>query len=230
MDSLSQNSPHDNTHQKCCTKCRERFPATPQFFQRDKHTSDGLRPDCKVCRAQWNAERREEKRAYNRAYYHDHPENRDRIIAQQREYRKDPEVKAQKYAYNNQPDQREYRRLYLKEYNHRPDIKERDREAKEIAKKNRRAHQKAIAGSYTLAQIEDLLNRQKHKCYYCSRKFEKRNGKHVYHIDHTFPIDRVVGTDIPANDISYLVLACPSCNHKKSNKFPWEWPEGGRLL
>jgi hypothetical protein len=234
VDTLPQHAQESNNPEKRCTKCGDVFPTTPEFFQRDKHTRDGLRPDCKRCRTQWNAERREEKHAYNQAYYHDQSENRDRILAQRKEnYRDNPETRQYALDYNKRSDVREYQRTYLKEYNQRPEIKERDREARRIAKKNRRAHAKAIPGSYTSAQIQDLLKRQKYRCYYAAcgyTRFEQRDGKYIYHVDHTFPINRVVGTDIPANDISYLVLACPSCNHKKSDKFPWEFPEGGRLL
>jgi len=90
--------------------------------------------------------------------------------------------------------------------------------------------QKGILGVHTLEQIQKQLKRQRHCCYYCSLKFQKSKGGYVYHVEHTFPLSRVVGTDIPANDISYLVLACPTCNIKKGDKFPWEFPEGGRLL
>ncbi len=94
----------------------------------------------------------------------------------------------------------------------------------------RRARQRAVPGSHTPEQIQEQLIRQRRKCYYCRGKFEKRGNQYVFHIEHTFPLSRVVGTDIPANDIGYLVLACPTCNFKKRDKFPWEWPEGGRLL
>jgi 5-methylcytosine-specific restriction endonuclease McrA len=33
-----------------------------------------------------------------------------------------------------------------------------------------------------------------------------------------------------SNDISNIVLACPSCNLQKGTRLPHEWPEGGRLL
>jgi hypothetical protein len=36
--------------------------------------------------------------------------------------------------------------------------------------------------------------------------------------------------DIPANDISYLVISCGPCNVSKGARFPWEWIDGGRLL
>jgi 5-methylcytosine-specific restriction endonuclease McrA len=228
---LSHHTP-DSNPQKRCTKCRKLLPATAEFFQRNKTVKDGLRPDCKVCVKEFRntLEKKAKTQVYNRAYYAD-ADKRDRYLTQRKDnYRNDPEVRQQALDYNKRPDVREYQRSYLKEYNQRPEVKERDREARRIAKKNRRAHAKEISGSYTVKQIQDLLKRQKYKCYYCTCKFEQRDGKYVYHIEHTFPINRIAGTAIPANDISYLVLACPSCNHKKSDKFPWEFPEGGRLL
>jgi len=106
-----------------------------------------------------------------------------------------------------------------------------------IYQRNREIRKKAIAGTHTAAQIEEQLKRQKYRCYYAAcgyAKFKrvKENGrwKYLYHVDHTFPLSRVAGTDIPANDMSYLVLACDHCNESKRNRFPWEWPEGNRLL
>jgi hypothetical protein len=93
-----------------------------------------------------------------------------------------------------------------------------------------------VKGTYTVAQIQEQLKRQKYKCYYgaCGfAKFKKDSTKpygYDCHIEHTYPISRISGTGIPGNDISYLVLACPRCNEMKFNKFPWEFYEGGRLL
>lgn len=104
---------------------------------------------------------------------------------------------------------------------------------KKAADHRREARKKAVTGTYTSDQIQSLLKRQKYKCYYAScgfAKFKKQKGQYIYHIDHTFPISRVAGTDIPANGIDYIVLACPSCNERKNKKFPWEFFEGGRLL
>jgi hypothetical protein len=35
---------------KRCTRCREEYPATPEFFHRDKNRIDGLTPACATCR------------------------------------------------------------------------------------------------------------------------------------------------------------------------------------
>lgn len=34
---------------KRCSKCKQPFPATPEFFRRDKTNKDGLRVECKKC-------------------------------------------------------------------------------------------------------------------------------------------------------------------------------------
>jgi hypothetical protein len=47
-----------NIATKTCTKTGKAFPATPEFFYRDKSQKDGLSP--------WS---KEAERAYNKAYY-----------------------------------------------------------------------------------------------------------------------------------------------------------------
>src|SRR6266581_1000839 len=91
------------------------------------------------------------------------------------------------------------------------------------------SRKQAVLGNHTPEQIQEQLHRQKRKCYYCHDRLKKIKGNYIYHVDHTFPLSRVAGTDIPANDIAYLVITCPTCNKSKSDKFPWEFFEGGRL-
>src|SRR5258708_25371933 len=158
------------------------------------------------------------------------------------------------FFYRNKSDLTSRCKSCINDYNRRPEVLERDRKRKKNEysrpdvrarratwhhnnlelwknyKHVRRARQKDISGTHTPEQIQDLLKRQKHKCYYCSIRLKRIKGKYIYHIDHTFPLSRVAGSDIPANDISYLVLTCPTCNKKKRDKFPWEFAEGGRLL
>src|SRR6267154_1063749 len=229
---------------KRCTKCGEEFPATPEFFHRMKQSKDGLRPNCKVCMRKnvLEGQRRPEMHARRLAYmktYNSRPEVRARNIA----WHKRPEVREYQRIYEHRPEikertrirQKDYRSLpevqaYIRSrykiYRKRPEVRQRSR----VHARTRDARKKTIQGTHTAQHIQDLLKRQRYKCYYCRDKFEKRKGRYVYHVDHTFPVSRVAGTDIPANDISYLVLACPTCNQRKQDKYPWEWPEGGRLL
>ncbi len=233
MDSLSSDIP---LRQCSNPDCKQWFPATPEFFFRKKAHKDGLEGCCKEChkrrdraynnrpeiiehrRIQTKAYRslpevKERRRVNLKTAYQSHSDVRERVSRANKKYRSRPEVKEHIHA-------RE------KAYASRPETKEKDR----MYSHKRIARKKAIPGTYTPEQIQDLLKRQKHRCYYCSVKFERANGRYAYHIDHTFPLSRVAGTDIPANDISYLVLACPTCNISKQNKYPWEWHEGGKLL
>ena|SRR5216683_40746 len=96
------------------------------------------------------------------------------------------------------------------------------------------ARKKGAPGSYTAAQIQDQLKRQKYRCYYlrCGQtKFPKdKKGPYGYrfHIEHVIPISRTEYE--PHNDMSNIVLACVSCNESKRDKLPHEWIEGGRLF
>jgi hypothetical protein len=298
MDTLPLFDLNGNPLEKRCSKCRRFFPATLEFFNKDKKHTDGLRSDCKECRKSPNqrpqyhlrnaeglkqCSRCKEWKPPTTDYYHHNKEAKDGFLSKCKDCCKDYRKQnreheaARSKAYSLRPEVQERRRAYerglrnnpetrdayqsrrnasyykpenyarLKEYYKRPEVRARKNENTKKryhdpvvgprVKEQRRAHtlryqakKQSIPGTYTFEQIQDLLKRQKHKCYYCSAKFEKKDGRYQYHIDHTFPLSRIEGTDIPANDISYLVLACPFCNMSKSNKFPWEWPEGGRLL
>ncbi len=237
---------------KCYGKEQKTFRSKPEVQERMQAKSKeySARPEVKEQKSKYNKDHWDE--------YYSRPEVHVHKLAYAKERRNKPEVKqySQEYmqtyrpAYYCQPENREHKRDHDKEYFRRPEVQERERIRRKkynqiylarpevqlrrlVNKRNRDARKKSIAGTYTSEQIQEQLKRQHYRCYYAAcghATFEQRNGKYVYHIDHTFPINRVAGTDIPANDISYLVLACPSCNQSKSDKFPWEWPEGGRLL
>jgi hypothetical protein len=150
---------------------------------------------------------------HGKAYYQLH---RERISQNSTTYRQ---------THKEQVKQRSQRqnRLYREKYPER----------RRVYEHNREARKRAIEGTHTAAQIAEQLKRQHYKCYYAKcgfAKFKKVKGKYVYHVEHTYPLSRVVGMDIPANDMSYLVLSCSHCNESKGSKFPWEWIEGGRLM
>ena len=258
---MSDIIPQDDIPLKRCSnpECHKWFPATPEFFHRHKGMKDGLQLQCKECRSK-RAKRdnaRPEVRARNQAQkqaYDSQPENRERKKARestrQKERRNNPETRESVLAhdkeYRSRPDVREKRRANWKAWHSCPENKERVRtqrkkrrsrhevrERRREQQHSREARKKAVAGTHTATQIQELLKRQQYRCYYAAcghARFEKINGKYIYHVDHTFPLNRVAGSDVPANDISYLVLACPTCNQRKGDKYPWEWAEGGKLL
>jgi len=269
--------------QKRCTgPCGQEYPATTEFFHRNKGT---LCSRCKSCKngaekirnsdpevkkrrsdrgkayrngTEGRKRESERKKIYHsrpevkkhrsvyHKNYHSRPEVQERRKDREKTHRDNPEIQEHRRAYgrvyssrlirknyrknyNNRLDVQEHRRTVVKAYRNRPEIQDLYR----VHARNRYARKKAVAGAYTPEQIQDQLRRQKHRCYYAAcghAKFKKTKDRYVYHIEHTFPVSRVAGSDIPANDIGYLVLTCPACNISKGDKFPWEWPEGGRLL
>jgi hypothetical protein len=217
-------------HKICKGPCGRTLPATLEFWYHKDRGKYGLNSHCKECIAEeWKWSDR-------------HPDTKKRMIAKQKEYQARPEARNKKRAhdklYHARPEIKKHKQEYSKEYRSLPETKEHGKEYRRrpeikeynrIQRHKRRALQGSIGGTHTPEQIQDQLKRQKHKCYYCRKRFEKKDSRYIYHIEHTFPLSRVAGTDIPANSMGYLVLACPSCNSSKGNKFPWEWPEGGRL-
>jgi HNH endonuclease len=168
----------------------------------------------------------ESKRQYSRAhkeeiraYRHKH---RERTLAGQRmryhaRYKEYQREQTKKYRATNREWLLENKRQYYKT----PHGRLIDR----IHRHKRRAQKLGAGGSYTHAQIQDQLKRQKYKCYWNHEKFEKKDGRYIYHIDHIVPLAKG-GT----NDIDNVVLACPTCNLRKSDKLLHEFPDFGRLL
>jgi len=280
MDTLPHHASEGNTPLKRCPKCGVTYPATSEFFWRDKTAKDGLRTPCRQCRLKPpkvsgvpEGHRRCSvckvilpattdffhrngksglyqqckicKRKTQKAYL-SNPETYKYRLAHHRDYMRRADIRErtriQGLAYRQRPGYHEHRRAYKKAHYQivRDHIRSQNRAYYRRVSvsthqwrtygQNRRSRKRGVSGTYTPQQIQELLKRQRYCCYYCHDKFERRGRGYVYHIDHTFPLSRVIGTDIPANDISYLVLSCPTCNLRKGDKFPWEFPEGGRLL
>jgi 5-methylcytosine-specific restriction endonuclease McrA len=89
--------------QKQCTKCKETFPATKDYFYSHVKAKDGLNNECRPCalerRHEYVAKNREQVNARGRARYKENPEP---IKAKRREYVAEhhEEVKAQKRAHH----------------------------------------------------------------------------------------------------------------------------------
>lgn len=195
-----------------------------------------------------NPEAQARQHDYNHAYYYDpenhdqvlaqkktyYQENREDILTQKRIYASDPGVRVQKCNYNHAYYEDDENRSHISKHQKSryglPEVQEQRRaycqlpQTKAIYRThshNRRALEHHALGKHTPQQIKEQYARQKGKCHYCRNKVEW--GKH--HIDHVVPISRG-----GSNDISNLVIACPTCNQRKHRKLPHEWPEGGRLL
>jgi len=87
----------------------------------------------------------------------------------------------------------------------------------------RRARLRGAGGSYSAADIQHILSRQKGQCAEPTCRVELGD---VYHVDHIVPLARG-GSNWPKN----LQCLCRKCNIEKWAKDPIQWAqEKGRLL
>jgi len=189
---------------KRCCRCQQEYPATAEYFHRDKTRKDGLCHYCKTC-----VKERQKKydmagtskrwRLANPKRSKEHWDNwtkRNRKSARER-YRE--------YYKQNIEHMREYQR---KRYQ-LPHLKA----AHAARERTRRARLAGAEGTHTQADIERLKHHQHNKCYWCGEDISQE-----YHVDHYIPLSRG-GSNYPDN----LVLACPACNLSRGNKLPDEW-------
>lgn len=221
---------------KRCTKCERTWPATLEFFHADKTCKSGLLAQCKNCRYErrplvplpvYVCKIHGEVEPY---ICRIRPRGKQRAAHLIR--RVCPlcrEISNQKHAPKHYENTRQWRQRN-KDRMHGTRKKWAAKNLTKINdyKRKRRARKRAVPGTLTVQQIQQKLRAQRFRCYYCHDRFERRNGRYVYHLDHTIPLSRPEYG--PRHDMSYTVLACPTCNLKKGNKLPHEWPEGGRLL
>lgn len=247
MDIVPQNIPL----KQCVGPCRRFLPATTDYFHRHRQQRNGLHPRCKECRS---VERKalytlpeEQEKAHKRAKRYIEA-NREKVNAQKKEYYKTHKERAKAYHQAHREERLAYDKMW--HVKHREERSEYDKKrydadpekhrqySRDYAKAHplwnrRNAHIRRMrkhnsGGHYKPAQIEEQLKRQKYTCYYarCGHvKFKQEHGKYIYHIDHIIPLSRG-----GSNDISNIVLACPSCNESKHDKLLHEWGDGGRLL
>ena len=73
---------------------------------------------------------------------------------------------------------------------------------------------KTLNGSFriTVKDINRLLSRQRHECFWCGIKLNE------YHIDHVIPLAKG-----GRHSIGNIVCACKKCNHSKLAKLPIEF-------
>jgi 5-methylcytosine-specific restriction endonuclease McrA len=183
-----------------CSKCKETKPNNPDHFSRGGKR-DGLAADCKECDAAYHAQNRERANKVNRA-------------AELRRRAADPATFKEKRNSWRQQNRERINREHRQWRNENAD-KVRPQRVAHQAK--RRAKAQMTGGSFTRHDTAKLLSAQKRRCWWCSEKLT------AYHVDHRIPLSKG-----GSNDVSNLVISCPSCNLKKSAKLPWEFTS--RLL
>lgn len=215
---------------KRCSMCGEEKPATSEYFSPRKRKEGMLYAHCRECGCERSRMRREANPERERARVNRYrAENPEKVRESNRRYRTENREKINAYYRNyysqNTEKVLESTRRYAAEHpevrrkaskNYRLNHPEKPR----IATQRRRALKRAAAGCHTPADIRDQYIRQRGRCYYCGCTLNDN-----YQIDHVVPLTRG-----GSNDMSNIVVTCPTCNQSKNNKLPHEWAKGGRLL
>jgi hypothetical protein len=116
--------------EKKCSKCGIKFPATFEFFTRDKHKRDGLTTSCKACRKEASRKYREEnpdkiRESFHKYYAENAEWMRERILIYRTENPEKVRESSRRYYEENRESELERTRKYkaenpekIKEYNH----------------------------------------------------------------------------------------------------------------
>jgi 5-methylcytosine-specific restriction endonuclease McrA len=116
-----------------------------------------------------------------------------------------------RYAREAEIDHEKHREWRAKNPNYRAEYKklypELTRAIRSRSEANRRIRS---AGGATASEVGKWLASQRMVCYWCGGKCAKD-----YHIDHYYPLSKG-----GRHEVSNLVIACPTCNSRKSAKDP----------
>lgn len=93
----------------------------------------------------------------------------------------------------------------------------RNAEKRRLMASHRRAMIAKAGGTYSIEQIQEMLNSQGYTCADANCNKSLTNG---YHIDHIIPLCKG-----GSNYISNIQCLCQKCNTSKGSKMPNEWEE-----
>jgi hypothetical protein len=224
---------------KRCTKCNQEYPATTEFFCKERGS---LTAQCKVCNRIRNRQYRqahleeirehnlqyyyanlEERRARNLQCYYAHADKRreysrryqhdnlEKIRERQRRCR---QANPKKYRRVNTEKQREYKRRHRQI---KPEIYK-------IAEHRRRARKHNLPDTFTNTDWQHALDCFGGCCAVCGRA---KGLWHTIAADHWIPL---TSPDCPGTVPTNIVPLCHSrkgdtdgCNNSKNNRDAWEW-------
>ena len=186
---------------KRCTKCQGEFPATLEFFHKQKTGKYGLVSRCKQCIKVYNEQNNDRKAEYNRRY---RKENKEQISA----YRKanKEEILKKRKLYYQENKEREAKRN--KQYNEANKEKRKEKR-KEYLKKNKNLSRKWAAKrrASKLNQTPNYTNPSLVDKIY-------ENCPEGYHVDHMTPL--ACGGLHHESNLCYLPQAITASKGSKS--------------
>lgn len=211
------------TPSKICTKCHIEYPATTEYFHKEKLGKLGLRSHCIPCIKASKAARYEanpdKARSRSAAW---RKENPDKTKASNAAWRKQNPQKCKAHRANWQKAHAERMNLYHAQWRkenpdrakaHSAKYRKANREKAKARSHRRRAYIATLPEHFTAADLRLQYKSQKGLCWHC---FCELNG--VYHVDHLIPLAQG-GSNAPDN----IVCSCAPCNLSKGDKTMMEW-------
>src|SRR5262245_1560599 len=191
--------------EKQCSRCKQVFPATIEYFLGRKERKSGIRSECKLCTKAISAIRCQ----------------RDKLKIKQsakksrEKYPEKIKQRMQKWRQANRIHVKTYKNAYRTQYpqQHREEVRRwKIRNPDKVREQNlrRQSQKKQVAiHDFTVAQWQIVKATYNPRCVYCGKKPKRLT------MDHIIPLSK--GGQHTLNNI---VPACRSCNSTKHTKPP----------
>lgn len=201
---------------KTCTGCKKEFPATTDYFQKQKQSKDGLSWRCKQCLKVYEKRRywkhRDKRLNEVKEYYQ---ENKEKVLEYQSQYYKENKEMVNKrnkvYRIKHREKLTEYSREYYQKHKLQHLIRARKyrktpkgRQVERSSWQRKRKDLKNSIKTLTLEDWENTLAYFNHECAYCGISNEPLQQEHV--------IPLIKGGHYTKQNI---IPACKSCNASK---------------
>jgi len=118
---------------KICNKCKEEYPATLEYFYKQRNCQDGLYSWCKICdnlrTKKYQKENKSEIKNYNKKWYQENKDQKIQYSLNYNQNHKENCIKANKKYTENHPESKRFQAFIRKKY-----IKQATPKNKEILK------------------------------------------------------------------------------------------------